>query len=583
VSSRSRPTGRLEQDAPEVEALYRDLLINVTGFFKTTVFPEIPKAKAVDAPLRRWVPGCSTGQEAYSLAIALREFFDDQSLRRPFQIFATDLRDPGSLERARAGLYPESIVSELAPERLLRFFKKEDHLYRLDKSIRDSCVFARQNLIADPPFSHIDLSCRNVLIYMAPALQRRVLPTFHFALNVPGFLVLGSSEAVEFNGLFAVMDRANKIYRKQVTASQPLVQFAIEDYQPPVAARPRAGAMGSTPADFQKEADRLLLSRYAPPGVLVNEHLDILQFRGRTGPYLEAPPGEPTMSLLKMARPGLFVELRSALNEALARGETVRREGLRLRDAHDVREVAIEVLPVRPCEAAAHRYLVLFEEDGQAATGPERPSGWRARLYRWFHARAHPAGDVAAPPGPEELTAPAAETAQLRQELSSTREYLQALIEQQDAANEELRSANEEILSANEELQSTNEELEVAKEELQSANEELSTVNEELQHRNLELNEITNDLQNLLASTTIPMVMVALDLRIRRLTPPARKIMRLPTLAGPLGISRSSWMYAIRVSHRRGDRRGPGPGARSARPRRPLVPPARPSLPHCRQ
>ena len=455
---------RLEQDVPEVEALYGDFLINVTSFFrdpalfealKTSVFPEILKAKPADAPLRLWVPGCSTGQEAYSLAIALWEFFDDKPLRRPFQIFATDLSDPGSLERARAGLYPESIKAELTPERLHRFFKKEDPFYRIDKSIRDSCVFARQNLTVDPPFSHVDLiSCRNVLIYMALALQRRVLPTFHYALNVPGFLVLGSSETVgELNGLFEVMDRANKIYAKQVTASRPLVQFAIEGYKLPGAAGPRAGAPGSTPADFQKEADRLLLSRYAPPGVLVNEHLDILQFRGRTGAYLEAPPGEPTMNLLNMARPGLFVELRSALNEAIARGESVRREGLRLRDEHGVREVAIEVLPVRPREAAAQCCLVLFEEGGgpNRSAGPERPAGWRARLYRWFNTGAHPA--VAAAAGREGLTEPEAETAQLRQELSSTREYLQSLVEQQDAANEELRSANEEILSSNEELQ----------------------------------------------------------------------------------------------------------------------------------
>ncbi len=539
-SSLAAYAGRLQQDVLEVEALYRDLLINVTSFFrdpalfealKTGVFPEVLAARPADAPLRLWVPGCSTGQEAYSLAIALWEFFDDKPQRRPFQIFATDLSDPGTLERARAGLYPESIEAELTPERLHRFFRKENHLYRIDKSIRDSCVFARQNLTADPPFSHVDLiSCRNVLIYMAPALQRRVLPIFHYALNVPGFLVLGSSETVgEQNGLFEAMDRANKIYRKQVTASRPLVQFAVEDYQAQVASGPRARAPGSAPADFQKEADRLLLCRYAPPGVLVNERLDILQFRGRTGPYLEAPPGEPTMSLLKMARPGLFVELRSAVNEAIAQGEAVRHEGLCLRDEQGAREIAIEVLPVRPRESAAQCCLVLFEEGGgpNRSAAPERPAGWRARLFGWWAARARPARDETAPAGPEARTEPGRETAQLRQELSSTREYLQSLVEQQDAANEELRSANEEILSSNEELQSTNEELETAKEELQSTNEELSTVNEQLQQRNLELNQTTNDLQNLLGSTAIPVIMVGPDLRIRRLTPEARKIMNL--------------------------------------------------------
>ncbi|MBA3494527.1 MAG: hypothetical protein H0T87_10565, partial [Gammaproteobacteria bacterium] len=529
---------RLEREGPEAEALYCDLLINVTSFFrdpalfealKTSVFPEILKAKPPDAPLRLWVPGCSTGQEPYSLAIALWEFFDDKPVRRPFQIFATDLSDPGALERARAGLYPERIEAEVSPERLDRFFKKDDRLYRINKSIRDYCIFARQNLTADPPFSHVDLiSCRNVLIYMATALQRRVLQTFHYAFNVPGFLILGSSETA-INGLFEVTDRAHKIYLKQVTAGRALVPFAAENYKPLGAADMRARLPGSTRVDFQKEADRLLLGRYAPPGVLINEHLDILQFRGRTGPYLEAPAGEPTMNLLEMARPGLFMELRSAVNEALTRGEAVRREGLHLRDEQGVREVAIEVLPVRPRDAAESCCLVLFEEGGtaQSAAEPKPPSGWQARLSRWLHARAVPAAEVRRPPGSEGPPELEGETAGLRQELSSTREYLQSLVEQQDAANEELRSANQEVLSANEELQSTNEELETAKEELQSTNEELSTVNDQLQNRNLELSETTNDLQNLLASTAIPVVMVGLDLKIRRITPPARKIMNL--------------------------------------------------------
>ncbi len=548
-------TRRLEQDGGEVEALYRDLLINVTSFFrdpdlfetlKESVFPEICNNKSPATPIRIWVPGCSTGQEAYSLAIALWEFFDHKPVRPPIQIFATDLSDAQALERARSGLYPESIEAEVSPERLRRFFKKEEHLYRIDKSIREACVFARQNITADPPFSHVDLiSCRNVLIYMTPALQKRVLSSFHYALNVPGFLVLGSAETVgELTGLFEMVDRAQKIYTKKVTSKHPLLHFKVEDPKTMAASGRRSGPPGATPADFQKEADRVLLGRYAPPGVLVNEHFDILQFRGRTGPYLEAPPGEPTSNLLKLARQGLFLELRSALTEAKERHQAASREGVRVRDGQGAREVTIEVLPVQPGGAAVSCYLVLFEETGAAGAlqrsslpmasagkpAEAPPAGW---LGHWLRALRRTAAPPAPLSGREDAPALEHDHATLRQELAATREYLQTLIEQQDAANEELRSANEEILSSNEELQSTNEELETAKEELQSTNEELSTVNEQLQHRNLELNQTTNDLTNLLTSTTIPVLMVGLDLRIRRLTPPARTIMNLlPTDLG---------------------------------------------------
>jgi len=539
--------GRLETDGGEVEALYRDLLINVTSFFrdpdlfetlKESVFPQIIKAKSLTAPLRLWVPGCSTGQEAYSPAIALREFFDDKPVRPPIQIFATDLSDAQALERARTGLYPESIEAEVSPERLRRFFKKEDHLYRIDRSIREACVFANQNITADPPFLHVDLiSCRNVLIYMAPALQKRVLPSFHYALNIPGFLVLGSAETVgELNELFEVVDKAHKIYTKKVTGNRPLLPFSVENPKTMAAAGHRCGPPGAAPADFKREADRLLLGRYASPGVLVNEHFDILQFRGRTGPYLEAPPGEPTWNLLKLARQDLFLELRSALTEAKERHQAASREGVRVRDGQGAREVTIAVLPVQPESAAASCYLVLFNKRAPLAAGgpraappsaspgepPTPPAGW---LGHWL--RRPRAAQPALPNGREEAPALQREHATLRQELAATREYLQSLIEQQDAANEELRSANEEILSSNEELQSTNEELEMAKEDLQSTNEELETVNDQLRLRNLELNQTTNDLTNLLTSTTIPVLMVGLDLRIRRLTPPARKIMNL--------------------------------------------------------
>jgi two-component system CheB/CheR fusion protein len=372
---------RLVHERAEVEALYRDLLINVTSFFrdpqmfeslKREVFPEIIKSKSANTPLRVWVPGCSTGQEAYSLAIALWEFFDERSARPPIQIFATDLGEPAILERARTGLYPEGIESEVGAERLRRFFKKEDHVYRIDKSIRDTCVFARQNLAADPPFSHVDLiSCRNLLIYLSPVMQKQVLPTFHYALNIPGFLVLGTAETVgENTDLFEVVDRANKIYSKKSTPSRLPKYFPMQDYKN-VAAEHRSIGTSAMAADYQKEADRLLLGDYAPPGVLVNENFDILQFRGDTTPFFTQPPGEPTTGLLKLAREGLFLELRSALTEAKTLNQPVRRERVRVRGDPGVREINLRVLPIHPGATAGRCFLVLFEHvDSFALAAP---------------------------------------------------------------------------------------------------------------------------------------------------------------------------------------------------------------------
>jgi two-component system CheB/CheR fusion protein len=384
------------------------------------------------------------------------------------------------------------------------------------------CVFARQNVTSDPPFSHLDLiSCRNVLIYLATPLQKRVLPTFHYALNSPGYLVLGSAETVGDNAeLFELVDRASKVYLKKQTHARPSVQFAAEGSRSfGTVAGHRPGTTSTSRNDLQREADRILLGRYSPPSVLVNASFDVMQFRGRTGLYLEAPSGEPTTNLLKMAREGLFVELRSALTDALKHGKVSRRTNVRLRSDGAYREVDLEVVPVQAPGGTDGCALVIFHDSAgadQVAASPaaDAPSSQLA-------------GDG------EGAAADGRELVQLRQELAATREFLQSLVEQQDAANEELRSANEEILSSNEELQSTNEELETAKEELQSANEELTTVNEQLQHRNQELARATNDMTNLLASTNIPVVMVGGDLRIRRFTPPARLAMSLlPTDVG---------------------------------------------------
>jgi two-component system CheB/CheR fusion protein len=529
----------LKNDPDEVNALYHDLLINVTSFFrdpetfdilKQTVFPELARRKSSGQPYRIWVPGCSTGQEAYSLAMALIEFHDRMSGRPVIQLFATDLSDQSVLEKARSGVYAETIEAEVSPERLRRFFKKEGHVYRIDKSIRDMCVFARQNIAADPPFSHLDLiSCRNVLIYLAPTLQRRVLPVFHYALDIPGYLVLGSAESVaEQDDLFEPVEHTHKIYQKKAVATRPILHFSADAFRAPGGAG-RHHVSVLPVLDVSKESDRILLGRYAPPAVLINQNFDAIQFRGRTGVYLDTPPGEPTVNILKMAREGLFLDLQNALAEAKKTGKVVKRKDVRVGGGDvEAREIGLEVVPIATSEDEAGCFLVIFH-DAQAQAKAAVAAAAAALAVRADEARAE--AGRATPAGAER------EVERLRQELASTKEYLQSMVERQDAANEELRSANEEILSSNEELQSTNEELETAKEELQSTNEELTTVNEQLHHRNAELTEVNNDLTNLLASTNIPLVMVGSDFRIRRYTGSARRLMSLlPSDVGrPIG------------------------------------------------
>jgi two-component system CheB/CheR fusion protein len=505
---------RLREDQGEIDALYHDLLINVTSFFrdpemfealKTGVLPELVKRKPPNEPFRVWVPGCSTGQEAYSLAMTIIEFYDTQPSRPAIQVFATDLSEQTALDKARAGVYPEGIELEVTPERLRRFFCREDHIYRIDRTIRDMCVFARHNVTSDPPFSHLDLiSCRNVLIYLSTPLQKRILPTFHYSLNVPGYLILGSAETVgDHSELFDIVDRTHRIYTKRGGALQKQLFYPSVAQAAPAFVSRRPASASPVAHDFQREADRILLGRYAPPAVLVDENFDILQFRGRTSAFLEQPPGDPTNNVLKMAREGLFLELRNALTEAGKNQHSVRRDGVRIHSPGQVRDIAIEVVPVTLTGGAAC-YLVLFHERDQAQEiAPESKASVEADR------------------------GVGRESVQLRQELAATREYLQSMLEQQDAANEELRGANEEILSSNEELQSTNEELETAKEELQSANEELTTVNEQLNRRNQELDQANSDFLNLFSSSNIPVVMVGPDRRIRRFTPPARKLLNL--------------------------------------------------------
>jgi len=507
----------LRDHPDEVSALYNDILITVTGFFrdreafkalKTRVFPHLGENRPPDSPIRLWVPGCATGEEAYSLAIAILEFLGARASSTPLQIFATDISEP-AIEKARAGIYPENIALDVSPERLRRFFVRVDGGYQIAKSVRDMCIFARQNLVKDPPFSKLDLiSCRNVLIYLGPTLQKRVMTVFHYALRTGRFLLLGSSETMTtYSDLFTLADGKHKIYTRRPTPTRTHVEVVFGEYRverPLETARKAAEEAARSSQDVQREADRLVLDRFAPSGVIVNDHLEILQFRGRTSPFLEPAPGAASLSLLKMAREGLLFDLRTAIFKARKENHPVRKEGLQILSNGQVVHLNLEVVPLPGVTASQRCFLVLFQE---VAPAP---------------ARAVPAAKTRA--GRKEE---ARETSRLQHELAATKDNLQSIIEEQEATNEELKSANEEILSSNEELQSTNEELETAKEELQSSNEELTTVNEELQNRNLELSQANDDLNNLLASVKIPVLMLGNDLRIRRFTPAAEKLLNL--------------------------------------------------------
>jgi two-component system, chemotaxis family, CheB/CheR fusion protein len=510
----------LNRNPIEVEALYRDVLINVTSFFRnpevfeslrSVVYPKILMDRSAQDPVRVWVPGCSTGEETYSHAIALVEILSELRVEMPIQIFGTDLSD-NAIQRARAGFYKESIAGDVSEIRLRRFFHKTPGGFQISKSIRDMCVFARQNVFSDPPFSRMDLiSCRNVLIYLSPVLQKKVIPIFHYALKHNGFLLVGNTEGLLGSSadIFDLVDRKAKIYQKKSVPSPVTFGLALTGHAEKglehAGRRAKEDEHPKTPSDVQREADRLLLTKYVPCAVVVNDELDILQSRGRTSRFLELPTGKASLNLLKMARPGLLYELRALVDKARKSSVTAAKENIVLEDGDGSITAKLEVIPFRTPAHDQRHFLILFEET-TAAPPPsveQKPARRAAR-------------EIA---DGREL-----QITQLKQELAGTKEYLQSIIEAQEATNEELQSANEEIQSGNEELQSTNEELQTSKEELESANEELNTVNEEIQHRNQQLAQLNNDLINLLNSITIPMIMLGEDLHIRRYTPEAERV-----------------------------------------------------------
>lgn len=519
----------LQSQPEEVGRLFDDLLISVTGFFREPeayealrekVFPVIFAEPHDEHPVRVWVPGCATGEEAYSIAIAMIDYLGGRATGTRIQIFGTDI-DAKAIEIARTGLFAEPLVAHLEPEQLRRFFVKVAGGYEVAKQVRDLCIFAVQNLVKDPPFSRLDLvSCRNLMIYLGPPLQTQALQIFHFALAPNRFLMLGSSESIGARAdLFALLDHKSKIYTKKsnVPRLDPAGPALMpRPFQAPGDDPVATAAPGRLePIDLAEATDRMILKHYGPPGVVVSGDLDILLFRGETGRYLDPIPGAATLNLLKLARRELAVELRAAIREARASGAPVGKSRVWYRRNGTDAWVGLRVLPIDDASGPPDRLLVLFDETESVEPRVGVVTG---------------ATSEAAMPVDERIVA-------LERELTSTRDYLQSIITEQERNNEQLRSANEEIQSANEELQSTIEELETAKEEFQSTNEELATVNCELESRNQELAEANSDLGNLLVGVHVPILILKPDLRIRQFTPQAEPLLNLISadLGRPIG------------------------------------------------
>jgi two-component system CheB/CheR fusion protein len=507
----------LRENPREIDLLFRELLIGVTSFFrdppawehlKKEVMPALLSTRATGGVLRAWVPGCSTGEEAYSLAIVFKEALEPLKPVRniALQVFATDL-DRDAIEKARGGMYPANIAADVSPERLRRYFVQDERGFRVSKEIREMVVFAPQNLIMDPPFTKLDLlSCRNLLIYLSSELQKKLIPLFHYSLNPGGVLFLGSAETVGgFSSLFTPLDGKTRLYRRldQTVISVPL-EFPVTVASAPDAhgdegpERPLPGR--PTPQNLQALADRVLVQRFAPVGVLCNDKGDVLYVSGRAGRYLEPAVGKANLNLFAMAREGLRYDLSAAFATALREQHPVVVEGVKVGTNGGTQQVNLTVQKLAEPKELRGTVMVVFTDAPQAAAA--RP------------ARAHRASE-----GPH--------VAQLESELHRAHEELQTTREEMQTSQEELKSTNEELQSTNEELQSTNEELTTSKEEMQSLNEELQTVNHELQSKVDELSRSNNDMKNLLNSTDIATLFLDGELHVRRFATPTTKIIKL--------------------------------------------------------
>jgi two-component system CheB/CheR fusion protein len=504
---------RLRKDPQEVDALLQDLLIGVTSFFRDPlafealereVIPKLFEGKGPEDTVRVWVPGCSTGEEAYSIAILLREHSPKTQMAPKLQIFASDI-DEQSLQFARIGRFPSTIASDVPAQRLERYFVREDGSYRIASDLREVCLFSSHNLLRDAPFSKLDLvSCRNLLIYLTPELQNRLIPLFHYALNDGGFLFLGTSENVTRHPrLFSVVDKTHRIFRRRPQVERRLPEFPLTA---PEGARRRVALPARQAVEhepLQTLAERQLLDRYSPAYVVVNAEGEVLHGSSRTGKYLELAAGAPRMDIFSMARSGLRPDLRAGLHKASSSGQIAVQKNVVVGTNGGRQTIDLVVHPVRTTSAQEMLYMVIFQDIGGIKTLSE--------------------SEVA--DSSEDLEN--ANIRQLEMELRATRERLQTTTEELESSNEELKSGNEELSSMNEELQSANEELETSKEELQSINEELQTVNAELNARVEELSRANSDIANLLESTQIATVFLDRNLAVKSFTPAAKDVFRL--------------------------------------------------------
>ena len=503
----------LRQHPQEVNALFRDLLISVTNFFRdadafealaTTVVPRLFEGRGADEMVRVWVPGCATGEEVFSLAILMREHMDRLSSVPRVQIFATDI-DDRALGVARAARYPGPLLDSVTQERRERFFIPDGGSYVVAREVRDLCIFSPHSVLRDPPFSRIDLvSCRNLLIYLGTEAQNQVIPIFHYALRPSGYLFLGTSENISsFGDLFTPIEKKHRIFRRRLdTSSAARLPMGLGILRPGQAAEPPLRQTASSGAVLRQAVEAQVLERFAPPFVVVSRDGEVAYYSARTGKYLEAAAGAPTRQILTMARKGLRLDLRTALREAVETGRAASRGGVAVEDEDGrVQLLTITVEPLRDRDPGEPLYFVLFGDDGPVLSREEALG------------RSQAAPDGAA--------------LRLEAELRETRERLQSLIEEYETAVEELKASNEELVSLNEELQSTNEELEASKEEMQSVNEELQTVNLELNAKIEALDRANDDLQNLFASTDVATVFLDRDMLIRSFTPAATRVFNL--------------------------------------------------------